>query len=172
MHPVKATLSWAWYFPLQRSPLVERPESRLCSRAGPHLELGGKLLQGEALRYREEQILWTCMQGKYGEGRCRQGGGVRTGNEGVAGLDQRVQTSGCRETDKESASQAMGWTKHLFSAVPAALMPGTAWPPPSPCLCWLPAPQVSRKEESFSSYDQKRASSQQEGRPSISLSPT
>lgn len=27
-------------------------------------------------------MLWTRVQGKYGEGRCRQGGGVRTGNEG------------------------------------------------------------------------------------------
>lgn len=76
---------------------------------------------------------------------------------------QRVWTSGCRENDKGSASQAMGWTKDLLPAAPTALMPGTAWPPPSPRLCWLPAPQVGRNEEFFTSHDQKRASSQQEG---------
>lgn len=77
-----------------------------------------------------------------------------------------------RKTDKESASQALGWTEHLLPAVSAALMPGIAWPPPSPRLSWLPASHVGREEESFSSYAQKRASSQQEGRPRISLSPT
>lgn len=57
-------------------------------------------MQGEALRYREEQIFWTHVQGKYREGRCRQGGDIRTGNEGVANLGtQRVWTSGCREKD-------------------------------------------------------------------------
>ena len=31
---------------------------------------------------------------------------------------QRVRTSGCRETDKGSASQAMEWTKHLLPDIP------------------------------------------------------
>lgn len=50
-----------------------------------------------------------------------------------------------RKTDKGSTSQAVGWTEHLLPAVPTALMPGTAWPPPSPRLCWLPASHVGGK---------------------------
>lgn len=64
-----------------------------------------------------------------------------------------------------------GGPKHVLAAISVVLKSGTVWLPQSLRLCWLPASQASRKGESFSSYDQKRASSQQEGWLSISLPP-
>lgn len=71
-------------------------------------------------------MLWTRVQGKYGEGRCRQGGGVRTGNEGWLARGPR-----------ESGSVGTG---RLIRNQPVRLWGGQK-------ICFLTSPQPSCLEQ-------------------------